>query len=124
MGEINTILEILSTSTHPNNEHTLCQEQIKYLREENSSKNLIIKILCENQSASKECLPQQSKSYEPYYDSNVPFINPKKTEKCHKKKDTAHNFLSSNRFSTLDFNNDVVIMENNFHDKDPESYTK
>ena len=26
IGEINTILEKLKTSTHPNNEHTLCQE--------------------------------------------------------------------------------------------------
>ena len=64
MGEVNTILEKLNTSTHPNNEHTLCREQIKYLREENSSKKLTIKILCENQSAFKGCLPQQSKSYE------------------------------------------------------------
>ena len=53
MGEINTILEKLNTSTHANNEHTLCQEQMKYLREENSSKNLIIKILSENQSVFK-----------------------------------------------------------------------
>ena len=81
IGEINTILEKLKTSTHPNNEHTLCQEQIKYLREENNSKNLIIKILSENQNAFNGCLPQQSKSYEPYYDSNVPFIDPKKTPK-------------------------------------------
>ena len=123
MGEINTILEKLNTSTHPNNEHTLCQEQIKYLREENSSKNLTIKMLSENQNASK-CLPQQSKSYEAYYDFNVPFIDPKKTVKCYKKKDTPHNFLSPNRFSTLDFNNDVMILENNSHDKDPRSYTK
>ena len=43
IGEINTILEKLKTSTHPNNEHTLCQEQIKYLREEHNSKNLIMK---------------------------------------------------------------------------------
>ena len=106
------------------NEHTLCQEQIKYLREENSSKNLIIKILSENQNAFNGCLPQQSKSYEAYYDSNVPFIDPKKTVRCHKKKDTPHNFLSPNRFSTLDFNNDVMIMENNSRDKDPGSYTK
>ena len=42
IGEINVILEKLKTSTHPNNEHILCQEQIKYLREENSSKNLMI----------------------------------------------------------------------------------
>ena len=33
----------MNTSTYPNNEHTLCQEQIKYLREENSSKNSIKK---------------------------------------------------------------------------------
>ena len=125
MGEINTILQKLSTSKHPNNEHTLCQKQIKQLREENSSKNLIIKILSENQSAFVGCLPQQSKSYEAYYDSNVPFIDPKKTAKCHKKKDTPHNFLSPNRFSTLDFNNDVMIIEINSHDKDPaNSYTK
>ena len=38
IGEINKILEKLKTSTQPNNEHTLCQEQIKYLREENNSK--------------------------------------------------------------------------------------
>ena len=81
IGEINTILEKLKTSTHPNNEHTLWQEQIKYLREENNSKNLIIKILSENQNTFNGCLPQQSKSYEPYYDSNVPFIDPKKTPK-------------------------------------------
>ena len=62
MGEINAILEKLNTSTHPNNEHTLCQEQTKYLREENSLENLMIKILCENHSAFKRCLPQQSKS--------------------------------------------------------------
>ena len=48
IGEINTILEKLKTSTHPNNEHTLCQEQIKYLREENNSKNVMIEILSEN----------------------------------------------------------------------------
>ena len=33
-------------------------------------------------------------------------------------------FLSLNRFSTLDFNNDVMIMENNSYDKDPGNYTK
>ena len=116
MGEINTVLEKLNTSANPNNEHNICQEQIKYLRKENSSKHLIIKILCENQSAFKGCLPQQSKSYEAYYDSNVPFIDPKKTAKCHKKKGIPHNFLSPNCFSTLDFNNDVMIMERNSHD--------
>ena len=51
-------------------------------------------------------------------------MDPKMTAKCHKKKDTPHNFLSPYRFSTLDFNNDVMIMENNSHDKDPGSYTK
>ena len=86
MEEINTILEKPNTSAHPNNEHTLCQEQIKYFREENSSKNLIIKILFENQNAFNGCLPQQSKSYEAYYDSNVLFIDPKKTVKYHKRK--------------------------------------
>ena len=91
-GEINEISQKLKTSTHPNNEHALCQEQIKYLREENSSKNLIIKILSENPNTFNKCLPQQLKSYEPYYDSNVPFIDPKKTAKLHKKKDTPHNF--------------------------------
>ena len=60
LREIDTIKEKLSISTHPNNEHTHCQVQIKYLREENISKNLIIKIPSENQSAFKECLPQQS----------------------------------------------------------------
>ena len=121
MGEINTILKKLNTSTHLNNEHNLCQEQIKYLREESSSKYLIIKILSENQSA----LPEQSKSHEVYYDSNIHFIEPKKTAKCHKKKDTLHNFLWPYRFSTLDFDNDVMIIENNSHDKDPaNSYTK
>ena len=72
IGEINKISEKLKTSTHPNNEHALCQEQIKYLREENNSKNLIIKILSENPNTFNGCLPQQLKSYEPYYDSNVP----------------------------------------------------
>ena len=48
IGKIDAILEKLKTSTHPNNEHTLWQEQIKCLREENNSKNLIIKILFEN----------------------------------------------------------------------------
>ena len=37
IGEINTSLEKLKTSTHSNNEHALCQRQIKYLREENNS---------------------------------------------------------------------------------------
>ena len=124
IGEINKISEKLKTSTHPNNEHALCQEHIKYLRGENNSKNLIIKILSENQNTFNGCLPQQLKSYEPYYDSNVPYIDPKKTVKYHKKKYTPHNFLSPNRFSTLDFNNDVMIMENNSYDKDPGNYTK
>ena len=44
IGDITTILEKRKTSTHPNNEDTLCQEQIKYLREEEfNSKNLIKK---------------------------------------------------------------------------------
>ena len=124
MEEINTILEKPNTSTHPNNEHTLCQEQIKYFREENSSKNLIIKILFENQNAFNGCLPQQSKSYEAHYDSNVLFIDPTKTVKYHKKKGAPRNFLSPNRFSILDFNNDVMIMENDSHDKDPGSHNK
>ena len=68
------------------NEHTLCHEQIKYLREENNSKYLIIKILSENQNTFNGCLPQQLKSYKPYYDSNVPFTDPKKTVKYHKRK--------------------------------------
>ena len=76
--EINTFLEKPKTFTHPNNEHTLCQEQIKYLREVNNSKNLIIKILSEIQNTFNGCLPQQLKSYEPYYDFNVPFIDQKK----------------------------------------------
>ena len=122
IGEINKISEKLKTSTHPNNEHALCQEQIKYLREENKSKNLIIEILSENPNTFNVCLPQQLKSYEPYYDSNVPFIDPKKTVKYHKKKDAPHNFLSPNRFSTLNFNNDVMIMENNSYD--PGNYAK
>ena len=58
IGEINKISEKLKTSTHPNNEHALCQEQIKYLREENNSKNLIIKILSENPNTFNGCLPQ------------------------------------------------------------------
>ena len=124
IGEINKILEKLKTSTQPNNEHALCQEQIKYLREENNSKNLIIKILSENQNTFNGCLSQQLKSYEPYYDSNVPFIDPKKMVKSRKKKDTPDNFLSPNRFSTLDFNNDVMIMENNSYGKVPGNYTK
>ena len=56
--EINTILEKLRTSAHLNNEHTLCQEQTKYLRKENNSKNLII-ILSENQNTFHGCFPQQ-----------------------------------------------------------------
>ena len=92
--------------------------------EENNSKNLIIKILSENQNTFNGCLRQQLKSYESYYDSNVPFIDPKKTVRHHKKKDTPHNFLSPNRLSTLDFNNDVMIMENNSYDKDSGNYTK
>ena len=124
IGGINTILERLKTFAHPNNEHTLWQEEIKYLREENNSKNLIIKIPSENQNAFNGCLPKQSKSYEPYYDSNVPSIDLKKTVKYHKKKDTPFNFLSPNRFSTLDFNIDVMIMESNSYDKDPGNYTK
>ena len=124
IGEINKISEKLKTSTHPINEHALCQEQIKYLREENNSKNLIMKILSENQNTFNRRLPQQLKLYEPYYDSNVPFIDPKKMVKYDKKKGTPHNFLSPNRFSTLDFNNDVMIMENNSYDTDPGNYTK
>ena len=92
IGEINKILEKLKTSTQRNNEHALCKEQIKYLREENNSKNLIIKILSENRNTFNGCLPQQLKLYETYYDANVPFIDPKKTVKYHKKKDTSHNF--------------------------------
>ena len=86
IGEINTVLEKLKTSKHPNNEHSLCQEQIKCLWEENNSKNLIIKILSENQNAFNGCLSQQSKSYEPYHDSNVPFIDLKKTVNIIKRK--------------------------------------
>ena len=56
--EINTVLEKLRTSAHLNNEHTLCQEQTKYLRKENNSKNLII-ILSENQNTFHGCFPQQ-----------------------------------------------------------------
>ena len=59
MGEINKILEKLNASTHPNTEDTLCREQIKFLREENSSINVLIKILSENQNAFNGCLPQQ-----------------------------------------------------------------
>ena len=51
MGEINKILEKLNTSTHPNNAYTLCQEQMKYLRQEYILNRLMIKILSENQSA-------------------------------------------------------------------------
>ena len=69
-------------------------------------------------------MPQQLKSYEAYYDSNLPLIDPKKTVKYHKKKDTRHNLLSPNPFSTLDFNNDLMIMENNCYDKDPGNYAK
>ena len=99
------ILEKLKISTQPNNEHTLCQEQIKYLREENNSKNQIIKILSENQNTGQNngCLPKQLKSYEPYYDSNVPFINPKKTVKHHKKKDTQRNFFITKSFFNFGF---------------------
>ena len=84
--------EWINTCAHPNNQQALCQKQIKYLREESSSNNLIIKILSENKSAFKECLLQQSKSYEAYYHANVTFIDPKKTIKFHKKKNTPHNF--------------------------------
>ena len=118
MGKINTISEKLNTSAHPNNEYNLYQEQIKHSRKENSSMNLIIKILSENQSAFGWCFPQQSNTYEAYYDSNVPFTDPKRIVKCHKKKDTPHNFLSSNCFSTLDFNNNMMTMETNSLDKD------
>ena len=44
--------------------------------------------------------------------------------KYHKKKDTPRNFLSPDCFSTLDFNNDVMIMEGISYDKDPGNYTK
>ena len=54
------------------------KEQIKYSREENSSNNLIIRILSEN--AFNGRLPQQSKSYEAYYDFNVPFLYRHKQE--------------------------------------------
>ena len=90
IGEIIKFQKKRKSSTHPNNEHALCQEQIKYLREENNSKNLII-ILSENQNTFHGCFPQQLKSYEPYYDSNIPFIDPKKTVK-HTTVDTPHNF--------------------------------
>ena len=83
---------------------------------------MIIKILNENQNSFNGCLPEQLKSYESYYDSNVSFTNPKKTVKYHKKKDTPRNFLSPNRFSNLDFNNNVMIMENNSYEKDPGNY--
>ena len=105
IGQINKIWEKLKISTQPNNEHAFCQEQIKYLREKNNSKNLIIKIVCENQKFFPGCLPQQLKSYEPYYDSNFLFIDPKRTVKYHKKKDTPNNVLLPNCFSTLHFNN-------------------
>ena len=99
IGEINKILEKLKTSTQPNNEHALCQEQIKYLREENISKNLIIKRLSQNQNTFNGSLPQQLKSYEPYYDSNVSFIDPKNK----KKKDTPHNFFITKSFFKFGF---------------------
>ena len=93
---------------------------MNYLREENNSKKLVIKILAANQSTFKGSLPQQSKPYKAYYDSDVPFINPKKV-KCRKKKDTPYNSSESpNRFFNFStFNNDVMIMETNCHDKDP-----
>ena len=122
MREINTIFEKLNISTHSNNEHNLCLEKIKYLKKENSSKNVIINILSENQTAFNGRLPQQSKSYEAYYDSNVPFIDPRKTVKYQGKK--LQKLLSPNRFSAFAFNNDVMILENNSHEKDPGSYTK
>ena len=105
IGKIKKIWEQLKSSTQPNNEHALCQEQIIYLRKENNSKNLIIKIVSENDNSFHGCLPQELKSYEPYYDSNFLFIDPKRTVKYHKKKDTPHNFLLPNCFSTLHFNN-------------------
>ena len=58
-----------------------------------------------------------------YYDSKVPFIDPKKMINTIKRK-THHNFLSPNCFSTLHFNNDVVIIENNSHVRDPGRYAK
>ena len=67
MREINTTAEKVNTFTYSNNEHSLCQEQMKYLREENSSKKLVIKILAANQSTFKGSLPQQSKPYKAYY---------------------------------------------------------
>ena len=41
----------MNTSTYPNNEHTLCQEQIKIFERRKQLKNLNKKILSENQSA-------------------------------------------------------------------------
>ena len=79
----------LNTSTYPNNEHALCQEQIKYLREENSSKNFTIKILSEKWSPFKECLLRQSKPYKMYHDFNVPFKDPQSSEMSWKERHTA-----------------------------------
>ena len=59
------------------------------MTEGNNSKKLIIKILSENQSAFKECSPQQPNPCEAIDDSNVPLIDSKKTVNCHKKRKTA-----------------------------------
>ena len=44
IAEINTITEKLKSSTHSNNEHTPCQEQISYLRFSRSNQNSIKRI--------------------------------------------------------------------------------
>ena len=49
---------------------------------------------------------------------------PLQTQKIKKRKTHHTIFLTPNRFSNLDFDNDVMIMENNSHDKDPGNYTE
>ena len=56
-----------------------------------------------------------------HYDSYISIIDPKKTAKYHKKKDTPHNVLSPNRSSNLDFYYDVTIIETTSHNKHPVS---
>ena len=115
IGDITRILEKRKTSTHPNKEDTLCQEQIKYLREEEfNSKNLIKKYY----------LKIKIKIVWTILWFQIFLYRPKKDVKISWKERHTVNFLSPNRFSTLDFNNDVMIMENNSYDKDPGNYTK
>ena len=77
IGEINMITEKLNTLL------LFAKNRL------NISKRLILKILSENQSAFKECSPQQSNPCEAIDDSNVPVIDSKKTVNRNKKRYTA-----------------------------------